>query len=74
MYEDIGQIGTFDNACTIHEYKLQAGLVDDHPYISPVLRGTSATDGFACLQNEEWFDQFQHDDCVIAHAPDIAQS
>eukprot|EP00959_Pyramimonas_sp_CCMP1952_P180964 3784200-Pyramimonas_sp.AAC.1 len=38
MYEDIGQIGTFDNACTIREYKLQAGLVDDHPYISPVLR------------------------------------
>eukprot|EP00959_Pyramimonas_sp_CCMP1952_P090579 1896299-Pyramimonas_sp.AAC.1 len=38
MYEDISQTATFENACTIREYKLQAGLVDDHPCISPVLR------------------------------------
>eukprot|EP00959_Pyramimonas_sp_CCMP1952_P084211 1761430-Pyramimonas_sp.AAC.1 len=39
-----------------------------------MLRGTRATNGFACLQNKDWFDQLLHDDGVIAHAPDIAQS
>eukprot|EP00959_Pyramimonas_sp_CCMP1952_P144033 3015262-Pyramimonas_sp.AAC.1 len=74
MYEDISQVGMFDNACTVREWKLQAGIKDDHPYVCAVLRGTSAVNGFACLENKEWCDHLQHDDCVIAHAPDIAQS
>eukprot|EP00959_Pyramimonas_sp_CCMP1952_P185938 3887765-Pyramimonas_sp.AAC.1 len=64
----------FHNACTIREYKLQAGIKDDHPCVSPLLRGASAVNVFACLQDAEWFDQLQRDDCVIAHAPDTAQS
>eukprot|EP00959_Pyramimonas_sp_CCMP1952_P358619 7508900-Pyramimonas_sp.AAC.1 len=32
MYQCISQVGIFDNACFIREWKLQAGIKDDHPY------------------------------------------
>eukprot|EP00959_Pyramimonas_sp_CCMP1952_P299995 6274722-Pyramimonas_sp.AAC.1 len=54
--------------------KLQAGQADDHPYAPPPLRGTNAPNAMDCLKNDDWACQLAYDDCVITHAPDIAQS
>eukprot|EP00959_Pyramimonas_sp_CCMP1952_P457774 9475492-Pyramimonas_sp.AAC.1 len=73
-HEDASQIHTFDNAYTPREYKLQAGLQDDHQYAPPPLRGTSAPNGMECVVEKNWASQLACDDCVITHAPDISQS
>eukprot|EP00959_Pyramimonas_sp_CCMP1952_P069112 1442731-Pyramimonas_sp.AAC.1 len=73
-HEDTSQIPTFNNTYTPREYKLQAGLPDDHQYVPPPLRGTSAPNGMECVVDNDWAFQLAFDDCVIAHAPDIAQS
>eukprot|EP00959_Pyramimonas_sp_CCMP1952_P131841 2756489-Pyramimonas_sp.AAC.1 len=35
MHEDTSKLGIFDNSCAIREWKLQAGVKDDHPYMCP---------------------------------------